>query len=68
MLDDNVEFFSKLLDKSIVTPVKQKVSKLSDEIIKQEKKIRLLQIWLFIISVLILGNIILCAFLLTKVK
>jgi hypothetical protein len=68
MLDDNVEFFSKLLDKSIVTPVKQKVSKLSDKIIKQEKKIRLLQIWLFIISVLILGNIILCAFLLTKVK
>ena len=60
--------FSTLLEKNIVTPIKQKFNDFSVQISKQEKRIRLIQLWLFVISVLLIGNIIIGVFLLIQEK
>ncbi len=48
--------YSALIENRIVTPIKQKFGDVYGQISKLEKKIRLILIWLFVISVLLLGN------------
>lgn len=68
MTDEEHNNFSALLEKNIVTPIKQKFNEFSEKVSKQEKKIRLIQLWLLAISILLLGNIIVGIFLLTQTR
>lgn len=68
MSDEEHNNFSALLEKNIVTPIKQKFNEFSEKVSKQEKKIRLIQLWLLAISILLLGNIIVGIFLLTQTR
>jgi hypothetical protein len=68
MTDEEHHNFSALLEKNIVTPIKQKFTEFSEKVSKQEKRIRLIQLWLLVISILLLGNIIVGVFLLTHAR
>ena len=68
MTDEGHNNFSALLEKKIVTPIKRKFSEFSEKVSKQEKRIRLIQLWLLVISILLLGNIIVGVFLMTQAR
>ena len=56
--------YSALIENNIVNPIKQKFGDVSGQISKLEKKIRLILIWLSVISVLLLANMLVGAYLL----
>ena len=68
MTDEDHNVFSTLLKKNIVIPVKQKFNEYSRQISGLEKKIRLLQFWLFVISAFLLANMIITAFLWMRMR
>lgn len=56
--------YSALIENNIVTPIKQKFGDVSGQISELKKKVRMIRIWLFVISVLLLGNMLLGTYLL----
>lgn len=68
MPDEEHNNFSALLEKNIITPIKHKFNEVTTQISKQEKKINLIQLWLLVISVLLLGNIMVEVYLLLTTK
>ena len=68
MPDEKHNNFSALFEKSIVVPIKLKFNEVSIQISKQEKKINLMQLWLYVISILLLGNIIVGVYLLLSTR
>lgn len=51
--------YSALIENNIVAPIKQKFGDVSGQISELKRKVRLIRIWLFVISVLLLGNMLL---------
>ncbi len=64
MEDEPNNNYSELIKNSIVTPIKQKFGDVSRQISELKKKVRMIAIWLFVISVLLLGNMLFTAYLL----
>lgn len=66
MAEEPDNAYSALIEKSIVTPIKQKFGDFSGQISKLQKDIRSIRIWLFALSVLLLVNILLGVYLLVS--
>lgn len=64
MEDEPNNNYSELIKNSIVTPIKQKFGDVSRQISELKKKVRMIAIWLFVISVLLLGSMLFTAYLL----
>lgn len=64
MEDEPNNNYSELIKNSIVTPIKQKFGDVSRQISELKKKVRMIAIWLFVISILLLGNMLFTAYLL----
>ena len=64
MEDEPNNNYSELIKNSIVNPIKQKFGDVSRQISELKKKVRMIAIWLFVISVLLLGNMLFTAYLL----
>lgn len=64
MEDEPNNNYSELIKNSIVTPIKQKFGDVSRQISELKKQVRMIAIWLFVISVLLLGNMLFTAYLL----
>ena len=64
MAEEPNNIYSALIENNIVAPIKQKFCDVSRQISEQKKKVRMIAIWLFVISVLLLGNMLFTAYLL----